>query len=181
VLCSVFVTCTCSDIDYVEFQRQGGGVISSSVRTFDLLIKQRSNNTVSQEALCVLCMLLMLLGICYKPFLPLLFLVSTITCAQSVAHSSRIQPGPRLASLIQLPSFTTLSRCLNPPPPHTHTHTPRSTCSATLLVMSGSRCSVSLRHARYALKTWQRHGTDHAGPGVQVCSWLGRGESLGGP
>lgn len=34
-----------SDIDYVEFQRQGGGVISSSVRTFDLLIKQRSNNT----------------------------------------------------------------------------------------------------------------------------------------
>jgi hypothetical protein len=38
--------CCCSDIDYVEFQRQGGGVISSSVRTFDLLIKQRSNNTV---------------------------------------------------------------------------------------------------------------------------------------
>jgi hypothetical protein len=35
-----------SDIEYVEFQRQGGGVISSSVRTFDLLIKQRSNNTV---------------------------------------------------------------------------------------------------------------------------------------
>lgn len=35
-----------SDIDYVEFQRQGGGVISSSVRTFDLLIKQKSNNTV---------------------------------------------------------------------------------------------------------------------------------------
>jgi hypothetical protein len=30
----------------VEFQRQGGGVISSSVRTFDLLIKQRSTNTV---------------------------------------------------------------------------------------------------------------------------------------
>jgi hypothetical protein len=36
-----------SDIEYVEFQRQGGGVTSSSVRTFDLLIKQRSNNTVS--------------------------------------------------------------------------------------------------------------------------------------
>ncbi|WIA31627.1 hypothetical protein OEZ86_002510 [Tetradesmus obliquus] len=33
-----------SDIESVEFQRQGGGVISSSVRTFDLLIKQRSNN-----------------------------------------------------------------------------------------------------------------------------------------
>jgi hypothetical protein len=38
-----------SDIEYVEFQRQGGGVISSSVRTFDLLIKQRSNNTVSKR------------------------------------------------------------------------------------------------------------------------------------
>lgn len=37
---------SCSDIDFVEFQRQGGGVISSSVRTFDLLIKQKSNNTV---------------------------------------------------------------------------------------------------------------------------------------
>eukprot|EP00882_Tetradesmus_deserticola_P011967 GHRQ01012666.1.p1 GENE.GHRQ01012666.1~~GHRQ01012666.1.p1 ORF type:complete len:645 (+),score=367.82 GHRQ01012666.1:668-2602(+) len=37
-----------SDIEYVEFQRQGGGVISSSVRTFDLLIKQRSNNTEYQ-------------------------------------------------------------------------------------------------------------------------------------
>jgi hypothetical protein len=36
-----------SEIEYVEFQRQGGGVISSSVRTFDLLIKQRNNNTVS--------------------------------------------------------------------------------------------------------------------------------------
>lgn len=36
-----------SDIESVEFQRQGGGVISSSVRTFDLLIKQRSNNMVS--------------------------------------------------------------------------------------------------------------------------------------
>jgi hypothetical protein len=40
-----------SDIEYVEFQRQGGGVISSSVRTFDLLIKQRSNNTVRGPAL----------------------------------------------------------------------------------------------------------------------------------
>eukprot|EP00879_Flechtneria_rotunda_P026994 GHRR01028848.1.p1 GENE.GHRR01028848.1~~GHRR01028848.1.p1 ORF type:complete len:661 (+),score=230.98 GHRR01028848.1:215-2197(+) len=37
-----------SDIDYVEFQRQGGGVISSSVRTFDLMIKQKSNNTEYQ-------------------------------------------------------------------------------------------------------------------------------------
>jgi hypothetical protein len=55
--CGTFLTavtyccccCCCSDIDYVEFQRQGGGVISSSVRTFDLLIKQRSNNTVREQ------------------------------------------------------------------------------------------------------------------------------------
>jgi hypothetical protein len=46
----LLLLCACSDIDYVEFQRQGGGVISSSVRTFDLLIKQRSNNTVSRPA-----------------------------------------------------------------------------------------------------------------------------------
>ncbi|KAF8070915.1 TPS5 [Scenedesmus sp. PABB004] len=37
-----------ADIESVEFQRQGGGVISSSVRTFDLLIRQRSNNTEYQ-------------------------------------------------------------------------------------------------------------------------------------
>jgi structure-specific recognition protein 1 len=35
-----------ADIEAVEFQRQGGGVISSSVRTFDLLIRQRSSSTV---------------------------------------------------------------------------------------------------------------------------------------
>jgi len=32
------------DIDSAEFQRQGGGVISSSVRTFDLAIKVKNNN-----------------------------------------------------------------------------------------------------------------------------------------
>jgi structure-specific recognition protein 1 len=34
------------DIDTAEFQRQGGGVISSSVRTFDLSIKVKNNNQV---------------------------------------------------------------------------------------------------------------------------------------
>lgn len=36
-----------NDIEYVEFQRQGGtGAAASSVRTFDLLIRQRSVNSV---------------------------------------------------------------------------------------------------------------------------------------
>lgn len=31
------------DIESVEFQRQGGGVLASSVKTFDLVIKMRNN------------------------------------------------------------------------------------------------------------------------------------------
>lgn len=74
-------------IDSVEFQRQGGGVVSSSVRTFDLLIKLKAG-TVSVRS-CALCSAFV--HVCYTAFC----WPSSRACCGPWAIAKAVQPACR--------------------------------------------------------------------------------------